>query len=184
MKLTSAEMKRILDFISTHDFTSVKTLEEAGIQTEILGTGVERQAHAIVGTPWALKLPLTEYLLSQTEREVAAVRTLWKEYPSVRSLLPAILHYNSKTGALLMLRYHSIENRELAWKTAELVVAPALRAAAGVEWILADIHIGNVGMDWKNRPKIFDLGFIMRKRLDTIFMEMLEEVKRETRRTA
>lgn len=143
---------------------------KCGLPLEWLGDGGYREVYRIVGTPYVIKFPLTEWtglsskvdwlkrhrIHSQYEMNALMRMRTRRRWQFIRPYLPETLWMDWETGVVVMRYYTSVPSTPSQRKDVRELNDLVKNFAKGN----TDIKCKNCGFDENGRLKLIDLGWI------------------------
>ena len=141
--------------------TEKDILRELGYTLKFLGGGIFRNVYKIVGTKLVLKVPNGARGRRHSQGEMKAYKRIMvstKKYVALHPYMPAIHHYNSRTGIILMPEYRVAPKSY--W---EKKIKAMGKLAGDVMGKYCDLHRWNIGRDKEGQFRFIDLGYFSHK---------------------
>jgi tRNA A-37 threonylcarbamoyl transferase component Bud32 len=156
---------RALQLIKKHRPENLITAHELGLRLIHIGSGAFRTVYRIKNTDLVIKFPDDEDGESHTRTEIKAIERLYK-YKVLRSHLPKVYFYDSKSGVVVMEYYdkysdhkagnpHPMQTHgDTTWE--RILISKLIRKLTGVDF--QDLYNSNLRLDKNQHVKFVDIG--------------------------
>jgi hypothetical protein len=166
--MTQAELITALKVSKPKDVAQVE--QALGLRLRKIGEGVYRTVYKVVGHSLVIKFPIGKDGKEHSQYEYKAWRDITKKnskYPTLKKYMPEIIHFDRRSGVMVMKYYQSIKKSEL--KEFSSVITSLMNDVLELGWDqlsengCIDIHPYNLVLEKDKygcqQLKIIDMGY-------------------------